>query len=241
MCARHQYFQWKNFYFFMVLVYIFDNFYFWQFLLLVYCCILSMLQYGLHCQTFGNERRTFQRWWLVLTKEFYWIFKFSDRECQREVKLFVKTYLKADGMFAIRMLSTYSGVIFGTDLVRALWTSYHGIEATRRCKSETDLTKVGIEQSVNKFDNWKLRKESLAYSLQGYEDRKLLPPPSPPSELMRVLMEKGTDTSESTPVHGQSNPTTFYLANNFDEKGVSDVRMLCRVSFSIFYINYLIF
>uniref|UniRef100_A0AC34QBQ3 Innexin n=1 Tax=Panagrolaimus sp. JU765 TaxID=591449 RepID=A0AC34QBQ3_9BILA len=148
-------------------------------------------------------------------------FNADDRECQREVKQFVKSYLKADGMFAIRMLSTYSGVIFGTDLVRALWTSFHGIEESRRrCKSETDLTKVGVQESVNKFEDWRLRKESMTHSLEGYENRKLLPPPSPPAELMRVLMDKGTDTSESTPVHGvgQNNPTTFYLANNFDER-----------------------
>lgn len=47
----------------------------------------------------------------------------------------MRTYLKWDGMFVIRMITLNSGVIFGTELVLALWKSYFGIEPQLRRSS----------------------------------------------------------------------------------------------------------
>lgn len=45
-------------------------------------------------------------------------------------------HLKNDGMFVIRMITLNSGVIFGNELIFALWKSYFGIEPhMRRCNS----------------------------------------------------------------------------------------------------------
>uniref|UniRef100_A0A0N5AIU0 Innexin n=1 Tax=Syphacia muris TaxID=451379 RepID=A0A0N5AIU0_9BILA len=53
---------------------------------------------------------------------------FDPSESEKDVKRFVNGYLKSDGLFVIRMLTMHAGVIFGTDLVKSLWTSYFGIE-----------------------------------------------------------------------------------------------------------------
>ena len=146
----------------------------------------------------------------------------------QKVRQFVKTYLKADGMFAIRMLSTYSGVIFGTDLVRALWCSYHGIELRRRCNSLPDLkaaggcTAIDVDESVEKFNDWRLRKLSHAKSFDGDLNKKLIPPPTPPQELMRAIFDKGTDTSESSPLYNPQGPVKFNLYSNPEDEGVSN-------------------
>jgi len=150
-------------------------------------------------------------------------FNADDYDSMQKVRQFVRTYLKADGMFAIRMLSTYSGVIFGTDLVRALWCSYHGIELRRRCNSLPDLKKadataIDIDESVDKFNDWRLRRLSNARSLDGDLNKKLLPPPTPPQELMRAIFDKGTDTSESSPFHNPQEPVKFNLYSNPEDE-----------------------
>lgn len=131
---------------------------------------------------------------------------FLDYEVRRQIRQFVRNYLKADGMFAIRMLSTYSGVIFGTDLVKALWASFHGIEIARKCKSETDLQKIGIGNDTKRGPGFGPDRQ---YQRYGYrrskdfgEERRLVPPhTSPPSDLMKALMDKGTDSSPTSPTN----------------------------------------
>ncbi|KHN71619.1 Innexin-10 [Toxocara canis] len=53
---------------------------------------------------------------------------FDPSESRKDVKRFINSYLKSDGVFVIRMLTLHAGVIFGTDLVLSLWKSYFGIE-----------------------------------------------------------------------------------------------------------------
>uniref|UniRef100_A0AC35G3Z6 Innexin n=1 Tax=Panagrolaimus sp. PS1159 TaxID=55785 RepID=A0AC35G3Z6_9BILA len=137
----------------------------------------------------------------------------DDYEVRKNIRQFVRNYLKADGMFAIRMLSTYSGVIFGTDLVKALWASYHGIEIARKCKSETDLTKVGVENGKKPgYESYYQRGGGYNRSKDYGEIRRLVPPPnvSPPHDLVKALMDKGSDTS-TTP---NTSPSKSVTSNN---------------------------
>jgi len=64
---------------------------------------------------------------------------FDAEKNAQAVEHFVDRYLRADGMFVVRMLTLHSGVIFGTELVLSLWQSYYGIEASdglKRSNSE---------------------------------------------------------------------------------------------------------
>uniref|UniRef100_A0A914Y8H6 Uncharacterized protein n=1 Tax=Panagrolaimus superbus TaxID=310955 RepID=A0A914Y8H6_9BILA len=140
-------------------------------------------------------------------------------EVRKQIRQFVRNYLKADGMFAIRMLSTYSGVIFGTDLVKALWASYHGIEIARKCKSETDLTKIGIDgiggEKKGGYESY-YQRGGYQRSKDYDESRRLVPPPnvSPPRDLMKALMDKGSDTS-TTPNTSPNKSVTSNPPVNF--------------------------
>lgn len=49
-------------------------------------------------------------------------------ESYKEVLRFVQEYLSRDGVFVLRMVSAHAGVIFGTDLILALWNSFYEIE-----------------------------------------------------------------------------------------------------------------
>uniref|UniRef100_A0A0K0D4I1 Methyltransferase n=1 Tax=Angiostrongylus cantonensis TaxID=6313 RepID=A0A0K0D4I1_ANGCA len=44
------------------------------------------------------------------------------------VERFVFNYLHRDGVFVLRMVSSHAGIIFGKDLIHALWNAFYGIE-----------------------------------------------------------------------------------------------------------------
>ncbi|VDM57517.1 unnamed protein product [Angiostrongylus costaricensis] len=44
------------------------------------------------------------------------------------VDRFVSNYLHRDGVFVLRMVSSHAGIIFGKDLIHALWNAFYGIE-----------------------------------------------------------------------------------------------------------------
>uniref|UniRef100_A0A7E4VEL1 Innexin n=1 Tax=Panagrellus redivivus TaxID=6233 RepID=A0A7E4VEL1_PANRE len=118
-------------------------------------------------------------------------FSFDDSGCQRQVRKFVRTYLKADGMFAIRMLSTYSGVIFGTELVSALFRRFRDIEQQRlyRPKSDSELNKIDIQKRKGSSRKNSPVKMPLFHD-DWNEERTLIPPPTPPSDIMRAVFNK---------------------------------------------------
>ena len=49
-------------------------------------------------------------------------------ECYKEVLHFVSDYLNRDGVLVLRMVSSHAGVIFGSDLVLALWNAFYKLE-----------------------------------------------------------------------------------------------------------------
>ncbi|KAL3985542.1 Innexin family protein [Acanthocheilonema viteae] len=68
---------------------------------------------------------------------------FDAQDSDEDVERFINKYLKSDGMFVIRMITLHSGVIFGNELIFALWKSYFGIEPhMRRCSSFPASTMV---------------------------------------------------------------------------------------------------
>uniref|UniRef100_A0A158P8T1 Innexin n=1 Tax=Angiostrongylus cantonensis TaxID=6313 RepID=A0A158P8T1_ANGCA len=67
-------------------------------------------------------------------------FFFSISASAQDIRRFIDCYLKSDGIFVIRMVTLQSGVIFGTDLVLALWKSFFGLEdQLKRSNSMPDV------------------------------------------------------------------------------------------------------
>ncbi|VIO98725.1 Uncharacterized protein BM_BM5823 [Brugia malayi] len=78
---------------------------------------------------------------------------FDAQESEEDVKRFINMYLKNDGMFVVRMITLHSGVIFGNELIFALWKSYFGIEPQiRRCSSFPANKQLG-DLDLTQFDN----------------------------------------------------------------------------------------
>ncbi|CAI4223535.1 unnamed protein product [Auanema sp. JU1783] len=71
---------------------------------------------------------------------------FDPIESAGDVEKFIDSFLKTDGVFVIRMLTLQSGVIFGTDLVQALWVSFFGIE--NKLKRSNSLPGIQEQQPV---------------------------------------------------------------------------------------------
>nr|CDQ05703.1 Bm8586 [Brugia malayi] len=46
----------------------------------------------------------------------------------KEVDRFVRSYLRCDGLFVLRMVEIHAGVLFGTDLILSLWNAFYEVE-----------------------------------------------------------------------------------------------------------------
>ncbi|VDO64161.1 unnamed protein product [Heligmosomoides polygyrus] len=55
-------------------------------------------------------------------------FETDSLQCETNVHKFVYDYLRRDGVFVLRMVSSHAGIIFGTDLILELWNTFYGIE-----------------------------------------------------------------------------------------------------------------
>ncbi|KAJ1365283.1 hypothetical protein KIN20_025538 [Parelaphostrongylus tenuis] len=67
---------------------------------------------------------------------------FDPSASAQDVRRFIDSYLRSDGIFVIRTVTFQSGVIFGTELVLALWKSFLGLEdQLKRSNSVPDFNK----------------------------------------------------------------------------------------------------
>uniref|UniRef100_A0AC35U886 Innexin n=1 Tax=Rhabditophanes sp. KR3021 TaxID=114890 RepID=A0AC35U886_9BILA len=70
----------------------------------------------------------FGRWFITSNLELGETEGFCPEKQHKQVKRFVNDYLKQDGIFVLRMISTHAGIIFGTELVAKLYDVFTTIE-----------------------------------------------------------------------------------------------------------------
>ncbi|KAL6741156.1 hypothetical protein Aduo_014437 [Ancylostoma duodenale] len=119
---------------------IFIFLWFWYLMLMVFT--LGSFLYWLFVAIVPYPNRRFIKRHLEISE-----MPFDPIESDKDVRRFIDCYLKSDGVFVIRMLTLQSGVIFGTDLVLALWKSFFGIEEQlKRSNSMPDVQKGPSEE-----------------------------------------------------------------------------------------------
>ncbi|KAI1714657.1 innexin domain-containing protein [Ditylenchus destructor] len=141
---------------------------------------------------------------------------FDPEENEKAVDRFVDSYLRSDGVLVIRMLTLSAGIIFGTELVVSLWQSYYGGEQElKRSNSlpDSDLPRGDNLEHVFDAETGKnLRRRVLPPRSEAAGGRgilvhelmeRLVPPPSPPSSMIRALKAAETSTG----------PTSEHTAN----------------------------
>ncbi|KAK6023148.1 Innexin, partial [Ostertagia ostertagi] len=124
----------------------------------------------------------FSRWFIEQHLELSTLEHQSASETSSNVHKFVYEYLRRDGVFVLRMVSSHAGIIFGTDLILELWSAFYGIEK----KAITPLTPNGDDalqtelKSVTAVRNRK--KESLKAILGDMDIQTALMPINPENE-----------------------------------------------------------
>ncbi|CAG9538774.1 unnamed protein product [Cercopithifilaria johnstoni] len=100
---------------------IFVFLWFW-YLFLVLCTVLSLFYWliVLTCPCFG-------RWFISRSLELSEM-KFDPDTKAKEVDRFVRSYLRCDGLFVLRMVEIHAGILFGTDLIQSLWNAFYEVE-----------------------------------------------------------------------------------------------------------------
>ncbi|CAI4224817.1 unnamed protein product [Auanema sp. JU1783] len=100
------------------------------------------------------------------------------------VKRFVTKYLRRDGVFVLRMVSSHAGIIFGSDLVLALWR-YYDDQEQRKSLGLSDLSPLTDQDSLRK------RKTSrLSFMCEGDSDFGTTLVPLSPEEEKKSLSER---------------------------------------------------
>ncbi|CAD5230006.1 unnamed protein product [Bursaphelenchus xylophilus] len=143
-------------------------------------------------------------------------------EKDKEVRRFVKKFLRIDGLFVLRMLTLHSGVIFGTEVIQELWTRHFRVEL-KRANSETRIVSPSKSGSVINSPTNQLRNRKFndsKYPEYGSLRRnssvteQLIAPPPPPDYVLKELLrrnsvEQGPISSPST----QSTSPTIHAAS----------------------------
>uniref|UniRef100_A0A914X929 Innexin n=1 Tax=Plectus sambesii TaxID=2011161 RepID=A0A914X929_9BILA len=80
----------------------------------------------------------FGRWFISRNLELSEM-PFDPHGSKPEVNRFVDRYLRSDGVFVLRMITMHAGIIFGTDLVLALWKTFYGVEEQLRKGHSGDI------------------------------------------------------------------------------------------------------
>nr|CDJ85263.1 Innexin domain containing protein [Haemonchus contortus] len=134
----------------------------------------------------------FSRWFIEQHLELSTLdgFETDSLQTAANVHKFVYDYLRRDGVFVLRMVSSHAGIIFGTDLILELWSTFYGIEK----KALTPTAPNGEDplqselKSVTSIRNRK--KQNLAAILEGIDVQTALMPINPEDD------EKRSQSSE---------------------------------------------
>uniref|UniRef100_A0A915PZD6 Innexin n=1 Tax=Setaria digitata TaxID=48799 RepID=A0A915PZD6_9BILA len=167
---------------------IFVFLWFW-YLFLVLCTILSFIYWFivLTCPCFG-------RWFISQSLELSEM-KFDPDTKAKEVDRFVRSYLRCDGLFVLRMVEIHAGVLFGNDLILSLWNAFYEVEEKLSesrgsiddyKENASNLLRADIspDDSIVKENFVRLRKSTKELKIDSEPNTVLLPliPESPQSE-----------------------------------------------------------
>ncbi|OUC44120.1 Innexin [Trichinella nativa] len=65
-------------------------------------------------------------------------FNGNDKDDVRRLRRFVNDYLKSDGVFLVRLITSRSSIVFGTELLGSLWRSFHEIDQQLRLNNANE-------------------------------------------------------------------------------------------------------
>ncbi|KRX93554.1 Innexin-10 [Trichinella pseudospiralis] len=108
-------------------------------------------------------------------------FNGTDKEDARRLRRFVNDYLKSDGVFLVRLITTRSSIVFGTELLGSLWRSFQEIDQQLRLNNAIER----VEKS-----NWLRRhgfKGRRRHRDTGGEQKSLVNPPSSQEEIQDAV------------------------------------------------------
>ncbi|KAI1708145.1 innexin domain-containing protein [Ditylenchus destructor] len=71
------------------------------------------------------------------------------KEIQIQVDRFIKKYLRADGIFILRLIAQHADVVFTTELIYKLWESHYNIEKQREALR---LTEAKWQEHLKRFE-----------------------------------------------------------------------------------------
>ncbi|TKR88534.1 hypothetical protein L596_012761 [Steinernema carpocapsae] len=94
--------------------------------------------------------------------------KFNGEKQKKQVTKFVNEYLRADGVFVLRMIAMHAGVIFGTDLVLALWKVFYGLE-NAALDQQTEESRSGDSEDNNNKSNFLRRRKKKQLKENAYD------------------------------------------------------------------------
>lgn len=121
---------------------------------------------------------------------------------EKLINYFTDSFLHCDGVFVVRMLTLHSGVIFGTDLVAALWQScYGGDDQIKRSNSYPEIEMFqqnsDDDANTNEINSSKIRLRK-PFSIENNKQKQInqyqtihetiIEPPSPPAHIIKEIL-----------------------------------------------------
>uniref|UniRef100_A0A0K0FA43 Innexin n=1 Tax=Strongyloides venezuelensis TaxID=75913 RepID=A0A0K0FA43_STRVS len=174
---------------------IFVLLWFWYVLLSV--ATLSSFIYWILIMTFS----CFGRGFISSNLELSDLEDFDPERCKKNVRRFVNEYLKQDGIFVLRMISTHAGIIFGTELVARLYSVFMELEEDRKNEFNKMIEDRVISTLRKRKDNTKGSNISLCsvdqYSgLIDNSDDKERPDTANSSGTRKSIKSQGSQTTK---------------------------------------------
>jgi hypothetical protein len=84
---------------------------------------------------------------------------FDADESSKNVNFFIRNYLQIDGIFVIRTLIFRAGIVFATELLADLYSTYFGIEERlKRSSSDVNMAQHDQADAENKKNINRIRK-----------------------------------------------------------------------------------
>ncbi|KRX23735.1 Innexin-10 [Trichinella nelsoni] len=145
-------------------------------------------------------------------------FNGNDKDDVRRLRRFVNDYLKSDGVFLVRLITSRSSIVFGTELLGSLWRSFHEIDqqlrlnnAIERVEKSNWLRRHGFKGRRRNRGTGEQKTPVNPSSQEEIQDavRKLLPLLRERADLAtspRLTNSQGEDDDQATAID-TDNPT----------------------------------
>uniref|UniRef100_A0A915KVB9 Innexin n=1 Tax=Romanomermis culicivorax TaxID=13658 RepID=A0A915KVB9_ROMCU len=158
---------------------IFMFLWFWYFMLLISAAV--SLCYWLLIFAHPTTSRKFVARHLELSE-----LPFDVKGNAQKLRVFVDEYLKADGVFILRMITNHAGIIFGTELCLALWQRYYSLieqnefpalttaKSHQSDQNNNEAAEMDVEHNNDTDFHERSLTENLINDLKSYGDKDAL-------------------------------------------------------------------